>query len=1491
MRKTFTNLLVLAALVLAVPVQAQTLQKKAAKKQRIEVPQRLTITSAEAAKLAQQKAEDRQEGIAFRAPSQLQQTPAPVAAQTEARKENAPTGKAVSLKGQSMRNVNVTSTGRTPRKAGAAEGEVVDEHGIITTPAAGESKTYTRSGQGFYLSGQSVYIGEQSGSVEIVECSDGTVYIKDIVSYITAGAWVKGTKEGNTITIPTNQPIYYDGTSYFTTWSIRWGVIDTEGNVSYDDSHADAFTFTIDGNTISLEGTSNYTEGVQSYFLGVFWDDDNSWTGYGDNETVWTAISVVTEAEVPYSNGFDDAGEQAAFSIIDANNDGKTWQFNAAGYAYNPYNSSADADDWLISPAIKLEAGKTYRVAFDTKAQSTSYPERVEMKMGNAATVAAMTTAVIYSTDVTWKDDYKTLENLAVSVSESGNYYFGIHAISDADQYYLIVDNFTIEESNPDIPAAVTDLVVTPAGDKAEATITFTAPSTTAGGDAITGNLSIDILRDGTVIKTLTDVAPGSEQTFVDNSELGLTLGSHTYQVVATSEAGVGASSEEVTVQITGIIEVPYTADLTKEGCLDVFSVIDANGDNSTWSFSNGTRYTYNASNAADDYLVTSPIHLYAGKNYALIVNANAYSTSYPERFEVKLGTEATAAGLSTTILNPTDVTSTTAEDFESSFSVPEEGIYYVAIHAISDANMWNLYVNSLTIEAGAEPTAPAIAVFEVTPDATGALTADVTVTAPTKAVDGSALTDNLTQIEVYRDGEVVYTATDVAPGATVNFVDNVPAAGSYTYQTIPYNASGAGEKSEKVTVFVGQDIPVAPDNFAAADNVTKVALTWDKVGNVGVNGGYVNPAEVDYNVWSTKIEEGFLGPQLVLDEVIGTVRDGDNFDVDYNTDEGEQGYEYWGLQTSNATGESEDILAAALLVGAPYELPVEEGFAGQSLHYFWTSDAELDVSEDATDDDGVALMMFVEEAGLVSFGSGKLNLMSAGNPTLLFDVKGTGITSLNILGSVDGAEMTVLQTVPVTSEYATVKVPLTSLRDGRYAQFAISADFVNETVVDIDWSTYEYIYNYGDLLYIDNIRVADLYEYNLSAAVSAPKTVTAGKTAAIKATVKNEGEFTAMGYTVTITAGEKELFNQTVNDALESFKSTEFTTELPTTIFDEAADVTIKVEVDYENDLVPDDNVAETVISIVEAANSGLTDVAAVDNGTGGIDVSWTAPAGGATTEVTEDFEEGMGGWTAIDADGDGYNWTHKINGETQRLSTHSGDGCVFSESYHNNESGQGGSALTPDNWLVSPQAVLDGTFKFWACGQDASYVAEHFAVFVSTEGADDPSKFTQVSEEFVAEPAEESTIVKEYSIDLSSYAGANGYIAIRHFNVTDMFELVVDDITYMVGGGSVDSYNIYLDGELIGTVDGDVTNYTIDSDAVEAGEHTVSVTAVTGGTESKPETTTVTVATSIEQITVNGQPVDIYSIDGKLVRSQAKTLDGLKGIYVVNGKKVLVK
>ena len=79
---------------------------------------------------------------------------------------------------------------------------------------------------------------------------------------------------------------------------------------------------------------------------------------------------------------------------------------------------------------------------------------------------------------------------------------------------------------------------------------------------------------------------------------------------------------------------------------------------------------------------------------------------------------------------------------------------------------------------------------------------------------------------------------------------------------------------------------------------------------------------------------------------------------------------------------------------------------------------------------------------------------------------------------------------------------------------------------------------------------------------------------------------------------------------------------------------------------------------------------------------------------------------------------------------------------------------------------------------------------------------------------------------------------------------------------------------------------------DKLTAGEHTFAVSAVyANGAESKPVTATITVTTDIRQIAADGKAVDIYSVDGKLVRSQATSLDGLKGLYIVNGKKVMVK
>ena len=159
----------------------------------------------------------------------------------------------------------------------------------------------------------------------------------------------------------------------------------------------------------------------------------------------------------------------------------------------------------------------------------------------------------------------------------------------------------------------------------------------------------------------------------------------------------------------------------------------------------------------------------------------------------------------------------------------------------------------------------------------------------------------------------------------------------------------------------------------------------------------------------------------------------------------------------------------------------------------------------------------------------------------------------------------------------------------------------------------------------------------------------------------------------------------------------------------------------------------------------------------------------GSKTFTFSEDFE-GLTddalpvGWTAIDSDGDGYNWFTNSN---TGYYTYSGVGIAASASYNNDTS----TPLTPDNWLITPKVTLGNGASAWLRGQDPTYSAEHFAFYVSTTDTD-PSNFTKVSNEYVATGEYE-----EYTADLSAYAGQEGYVAIRHYNVTDMFLLNVDD------------------------------------------------------------------------------------------------------------------
>lgn len=180
--------------------------------------------------------------------------------------------------------------------------------------------------------------------------------------------------------------------------------------------------------------------------------------------------------------------------------------------------------------------------------------------------------------------------------------------------------------------------------------------------------------------------------------------------------------------------------------------------------------------------------------------------------------------------------------------------------------------------------------------------------------------------------------------------------------------------------------------------------------------------------------------------------------------------------------------------------------------------------------------------------------------------------------------------------------------------------------------------------------------------------------------------------------------------------------------------------------------------------------------------------------------------GWTTIDADGDGFNWglgTEMIINEYGYVgfTGHNGSSDIVASQSYNKVSEDYGYPLFPDNYLVSPSkiAVKEGAFiSFWACAQDYLWAGEHFGVAVSTGSNTNASNFTTIMQWTMnAKSTEKATGVTrsdskymgtwyKYTVDLSAYENQSIWIAIRHFDCTDMFYLDVDDIMIFEGSSS---------------------------------------------------------------------------------------------------------
>ncbi len=1019
-----------------------------------------------------------------------------------------------------------------------------------------------------------------------------------------------------------------------------------------------------------------------------------------------------------------------------------------------------------------------------------------------------------------------------------------------------------------------------------------------------------------------TEIATGLKETSLEESVNPEEISKIWYTVAATFDGATGPAVQSNVISLVSFTP-PYINSLGTEGALDDFVIIDANGDGKVWTVnvsSGAARMDYNASQAMDDWMISPALVLEAGKKYSFSIEARANGNSYPERIEVKMGQAASVAGMTETIVEPTELVGTTYSKVGDIIEVAESGKYYIGIHGISDADMYYLYVKDFTVVSAEIPVA--VSDLAAVANAEGEYNANISFNAPSVNLLGEAVSA-LTAVEVKRNDEVVKTFDAPQAGAALSFEDEVEQAGTYTYTVQAFNEAGAGETAS-VSVYIGVARPAVPENITITEegNTGKVTLTWDAV-TTDFEGNPINVSKVSYLVCEST-GSGWAPITDAMTETTYTLQ---------AVPEGEQDFVQYAVfaQTEGGNnGAVSDMIAA----GTPYD-GMLESFENGELHYIWGTgysenngqwgiytDEQFSDLTSVDGDNGFAAMngQYVEStSGLFT---GKINLEGAVNP-------GVSFFTYNIVG--DNPDINQLQVyVKEASAQDWVElsdvIVIDDLNPGEtgWQKVVVSLEgYAGKTIqVRFQATTKQYIYTM-----IDMIKVGSQLGNDLSVkSINAPAFVANGAEYNVNVVVLNNGTQAVSGANVNLYTADGDLLATKALDEMASGASvTVAFTQTMSAVATEPVGFYALVENGGDENF--DDNTTETIYVAPKASNlPAVTDLAG-ECTEEGVVLTWSEPdlSSAPVESDVVDFEDAnawameYAGWTFVDVDESAVGGFQGINlpgiepGTTtasffvfdsagdefnQTFDAHSGD--IYLAALFRYDDG------TTDDWAISPALSGDAqTISFWAKSYSSDY-PEKIEMYYSMNGTD-VADFVQVGNTVNPVPADWT----EYTFDVP--AGAK-YFAIRSC-ATGSFMLMLDDFTFAAAEGtsadlSIVGYDVYRDGVKINAETVEETSY-VDATAEPNTEYTYQVVAIYDRGISGPSNVANILTTGINEVLgavkvygvkgavevagAAGLNVSVVAADGKVmfngVASDKETVNVPAGVYVVRAGNKTVK
>lgn len=400
---------------------------------------------------------------------------------------------------------------------------------------------------------------------------------------------------------------------------------------------------------------------------------------------------------------------------IDANYDGSEYGDNgkwvykddAFVYTYSSIKSNG-GDDWVILP--KVDFGSVRKVKVSVSVSTGSFPEGLEVKLGSARTVNAMTIPVLKKENYEHNGEYETLSaTVELADGVPSVLCLGLHAISEADQFELKIREVKIESAEiPEIIPAV-PVIKESSIKNLSYTAVVTMPTVDTEGNALTEAMSLEVLVDDAVVETKTDCAAGAD---VDVT-LTLDAGEHTvaYRAILGENTGE-AVSETVTATALSTGGLPFTFDATEpnfDECeiIDIDGSVESDGNiKGCWQYATdgSFKYVYNPDSDADDWLILPLVDF--AKCMKVKVSVDVKTEYDTESFEIFLGQERTVEGMTIPVLSKTGFTSKTWTTLTAEVNTPygvaraANRLFALGIHATSPQNHYNMYFKNFRIEA-----------------------------------------------------------------------------------------------------------------------------------------------------------------------------------------------------------------------------------------------------------------------------------------------------------------------------------------------------------------------------------------------------------------------------------------------------------------------------------------------------------------------------------------------------------------------------------------------------------------------------------------------------------------------------------------------------------------------------------------------------------------------------------------------------------------------